>query len=65
MEDKDYKTVSAKIFTQLSCLCPYCGAVLDFYDYIANHLVLNVYGNVGQTFDVECEECHKEFDIEI
>lgn len=65
MEDKDCKTVGAKIFVELHCICPYCGAVLDFYDHIANHLLLNVFDNVGQTFEVVCEDCHKEFDIEI
>lgn len=63
--EEDYKTVNAKIFVELHCLCPYCGAVLDYYDYISNTLCLNVFDNVGQTFEVNCPECSKEFDIEI
>lgn len=59
------KTVNSKIFIELHCMCPHCNAYLDYFDYIANHLCLNVFDNVGQIFDVKCPECDKKFDIEI
>jgi DNA-directed RNA polymerase subunit RPC12/RpoP len=59
------KIVEAKIFVELHCICPYCGSVIDYYDYIANHLCINVFDNVGSIFDVVCPECKSEFGTEI
>jgi len=59
------KTVRAKIFVELHCLCPHCGVANNFYDYVANHLCLNVFDNVGEIFEQSCVECKKTFEFEI
>lgn len=62
---EEVRKAGAQIFIELSCTCPHCGAMLDFYDYIHAQLCLDVLAYVGHTFEVSCEECGKEFDMTI